>query len=325
MEHKPYQKVAFLFPGQGAQYPGMVKDFVTDFTAARLTLEEADTILERPLSKIILDGPEELLTETRNSQTGIYVASMAIFRVVKELYNIQPFVTAGLSLGEYSALTAGDWLSFIDTLPLVQRRGDAMNTACEETVGAMAVVIGLEAHLVEEAVREANCPNDLWIANFNCPGQIVLSGTVKGIEAGSQMVKDKGAKRVLPLKVHGAFHSGLMVKAEESLSPFINQTSFVKGSSSLVMNVPGDFVQEISQVRNNLIKQVTNSVRWEQGIRAMEEQGVDLFIEFGPGKTLSGMNKRIGVTAPTISIEKVEDLETLSNLVKEGLIPCNNS
>jgi [acyl-carrier-protein] S-malonyltransferase len=315
---KNFKRIAFLFPGQGAQYPGMAQDFVKNFSAARLTFEEADDVLKRPLSTIILEGPQESLTETKNSQTGIYVTSMAIFRVLQEIYELKPFVCAGLSLGEYTALTVADWLTFRQALPLVQHRGQFMNEACESTTGKMAVIMGLDAHVVEGFVRELNLPRDLWVANFNCPGQVVISGTLRGIEAGTAAAKAHHAKRVLPLQVHGAFHSGLMQQAKEKLAPYIQQAPLVKGSSKLVMNVSGDFISDVEQVRHNLIEQVTHSVCWEQGIHAMEGEHIDLYIEFGPGKTLSGMNKRMGVKAPTITIEKVEDLDQLSQLEKNG-------
>jgi [acyl-carrier-protein] S-malonyltransferase len=315
---KKFQRIAFLFPGQGTQYPGMVQDFFHTFSAAHLIFEEADDLLKRSLSKIILQGPEKALTETRNSQVGIYVASIAILRVIQELYDFKPFVCAGLSLGEYTALTAGEWLSFRQTLPLVQHRGQFMNEACESTKGEMAVIMGLDESTVEKLIREVNLPNELWIANFNCPGQIVISGTRRGIEAGSAAAKACNAKRVLPLQVHGAFHSGLMQEAKEKLAPYIQKTPLVKGSSQLVLNVPGDFVSDIEKVRHYLIEQVTHPVRWEQGIRAMESQNADLYIEIGPGKTLAGMNKRIGVQAPTITIEKVEDLDQLAQMEKRG-------
>ncbi|MFI5343259.1 MAG: ACP S-malonyltransferase [Chlamydiales bacterium] len=320
MDHKLYKKIAFLFPGQGAQSIGMASDFVHAFSAARLTFEEADELLKRPLSSIILNGPEEKLTQTKNSQTAIYVASMAILRVVKELFDFQPFVCAGLSLGEYTALTAADWMNFRNALPLVQYRGEFMNEACETTPGAMAVIMGMSNEAVEELVAKLNLPNEVWIANYNCPGQIVLSGTLKGIEAATLEAKAMGAKRALPLAVHGAFHSGLMQQAEERLAPYIQQVPIKKGPVSIVMNVPGDFVSDPQRVLQYMTQQVTHSVRWEQGIRAMEKEGVDLFIEFGPGKTLSGMNKRIGVQAPTLSIEKIEDLEQIEKLVMGGKI-----
>lgn len=316
-----YSRIAFLFPGQGSQYPGMAQDFYHQFSVARLTFEEADDLLQKSISKIILQGPEKELTETKNSQVGIYVASVAILRVIQELYDLKPFVTAGLSLGEYTALTAGEWLTFRQALPLVQYRGKYMNEACETTKGTMAVVMGLESQQVEDIVREVNLPNDLWVANFNCPGQVVISGSTKGIEAGMEAAKARHAKRILPLQVHGAFHSGLMQEAKEKLAPLIREAPIVKGSAEIAMNVPGNIVKDVDSVRRYLIDQVTHSVRWEQGIRAMEQENVDLFLEFGPGKTLGGMNKRIGVKAPTIAIDKIEDLDQLLQLEKGGELP----
>lgn len=317
---KTFHRLACLFPGQGAQYPGMARDFVQNFSAARLTFEEADDLLQRPLSAIILEGPETALTETRNSQAGIFVASMALFRVVEELYDIKPTACAGLSLGEYTALAAAGILSFREALPLIQLRGQFMNEACESAPGGMAVVMGLDAEVVAEAVREVNLPHDLWIANYNCPGQVVISGTKVGIEKGTEALKARNAKRVLPLPVHGAFHSGLMQQARDKLAPYLKKAHLAKGTSQLVMNVPGNFVSDIEAMRRNLIEQVTHSVKWEQGIRAMDEQNIDLYIEFGPGKALSGMNKRIGVKGPTLSIDKVEDLNLIEEFVKRGEI-----
>ncbi|MBA3604028.1 MAG: ACP S-malonyltransferase [Parachlamydiaceae bacterium] len=307
--------IAFIFPGQGSQYPGMAKDFVSTFAIARHTLEEADDLLGRKLSTLILEGPENILTETKNSQVGIFVASMAILRVLKDLYpHINSGVCAGLSLGEYTALCASGKLDFKETLSLVKYRGQFMNDACEEIPGTMAVVLGLEGPDVEALVREVNLPHDLWVANFNCPGQVVISGTLKGIEIGSAAAKAKGAKRVLPLQVHGAFHSGLMATAEKRLREPVEATKLNKSLTEFVMNVPGDFVEEMDVIKENLIKQVTHSVRWEQGIRTMEKRGVSKFIEIGCGKTLAALNKRIGVKAVTLSIEKVEDLQAIEQL-----------
>lgn len=318
METNTFRRIAFLFPGQGAQHCGMARDFAESFSAARYTFEEADEILKENLSKLIFNGPEEELNQTKNSQVAIYVASMAIFRVVKELFEIEPAVCAGLSLGEYSALTAANWIDFKSTISVVRERGLLMNQACLDYPGAMSVLMGLAIPDALSLIQKVNLPNDLWLANFNCPGQIIMSGTLKGIEAGERVAKEMGAKRVLRLNVHGAFHSGLMKKAEEGLRSHIESLKIEKGSSSIVMNVTGDFVTDIDLVRQNMIHQVTHSVLWEQGIRAMAKENVDLFVEFGPGKTLSGMNKRMDLAAPTLSIEKVEDLEEMHRLIKEG-------
>lgn len=308
-----FKRIAFIFPGQGTQYPGMARDFFECFAEARETFEEADDLLGRSLTSLILDGPSETLTQTHNSQIAIYAVGTAIGRVVRKLYGLEPFACAGLSLGEYTALTASGKISFADGLALVSERGRLMSAACEATEGTMAVVVGLDSDVVETCVREANLPRDLAIANFNCPGQIVLSGTLKGIAAGTEAVMRRGAKRVIPLQVHGAFHSPLMHSAKIALIPFIQACRIHPSSVQSVMNVPGDFVCEVEEIRKYLVEQVTCSVKWEQGIRAIESRGADAFIEFGPGQTLTGMNKRIGVKAACFAIDSVEKLGRLVN------------
>jgi [acyl-carrier-protein] S-malonyltransferase len=313
MQHK---HISFIFPGQGAQYCGMGKDFFNSYPICRETFEEADQILRRKLSHIIFQGPEEELTKTRNSQTGIYVTSIALMRVLLQQFKgLSPNVCAGLSLGEYTAVTASGRLDFCDCLPLVQFRGQFMNDACEMNKGAMAVVMGLESEEVVDLVGELKLPNDLWVANLNCPGQVVISGTLKGIAAGTEAAKAKGAKRVLPLQVHGAFHSGLMADAEHRLKEKVMAVSFKESPIDLVMNVTGGYVKNMIEVQQLLIKQVTSPVKWEQCMRTMDAAGVDLYIEIGCGKTLAGLSKRIGVKAQCISIDKIDDLEQLSQLV----------
>ncbi|MCB1134681.1 MAG: ACP S-malonyltransferase [Chlamydiia bacterium] len=290
----------------------MGRDFYDAYPAARAVFDEADAILGRPLSRIVFEGPEEDLTHTRNSQTGIFVMSMALLAVIHEEFpSLRPSVCAGLSLGSNTAVTASGRMTFATCLPLVQDRGAFMNDACEAHPGQMAVVMGLEAEAVESIVEACALPHDLWAANFNCPGQVVVSGTAKGIEAFTAAAKAAGAKRVLPLQVHGAFHSGLMQDAQDRLAPKVQAASIDASPVELVMNVPGGFVADTAQIRAHLIDQVTSPVRWQQGIQAMEARGVDLYIEIGPGKTLAGMNKRIKTSAPTVSIERVGDLELL--------------
>lgn len=306
-------KIAFLFPGQGAQYPGMAKDFFQAFAVARQTFEEADDLLGRKLSSVILEGPEQKLTETKNSQVGIFVASIAILRVlVEQLPDIKPDVCAGLSLGEYTALYASGRLGFAETLLLVDHRGRFMNDACEETQGSMAVVLGLEGQEVQALVNQLALPQDIWAANFNCPGQTVISGTHKGIEIATAALKAKGAKRVLPLQVHGAFHSGLMASAERRLKRYIEAAPIQHSTVEFVMNVPGDFVADTAAIKDYLIKQVTHPVCWEQGIRKMGQKDVKKYVEIGCGKALSGFNKRICPEAITVSLEKTSDLEAIN-------------
>ncbi len=305
--------IAFLFPGQGAQYSGMGKDFYEMFPIARETFEEADDLLSFNLSRVIFDGPEPLLTQTQYSQAAIFVNSVAILRTLQQqLPELKCAVCAGLSLGEYTALFATGRIGFADCLRLVQLRGQLLSEACEKTEGAMSAVLGLSADEVEEIILSLNPPHPVWVANFNCPGQTVISGATDGIAAAAEVLKSKGAKRIIPLQVHGAFHSALMQSAEEKLAPALAQADIRESSIGFVMNVPGGYVEGIATVKENLKRQVTHSVRWEQGIRAMMRRNVALYIEIGCSKTLTGMNKKIGMAEPTISIDKVVDLDEIA-------------
>ncbi len=308
------KKLCFLFPGQGSQYIGMGKDFFNQYPIARQVFEEANDILSQNLTDIIFSSSEAELTQTKNSQPAIFVVSIAILRTLQELFDFTPKACAGLSLGEYSALVAAGVLPFSKALELVQKRGNFMHQACEDIPGTMAVVLGLDDEAVETVVHELNLPNDLWAANFNCPGQVVISGTKKGVELGSEALLKKGAKRVLPLQVHGAFHSGLMQNAKEKLKPYIDECIFVQGQAKVAMNTPGDFVEATDQMKTHLVNQVTNPVRWHRSVRAIDTMGVDQFIEIGCGKTLAGMNKRLGLSASTLSVDKIEDIALLETI-----------
>ena len=308
------KKICFIFPGQGAQYSKMGYDFYTKFPAAKRAFQEADDVLNRSLSRIIFEGTDQELTETKNSQPAIFVMSYAITQVLHELMpEVIPSHAAGLSLGEYTALASAGVLRYSDALPLVQARGQFMHDCCEKHAGTMAVVLGLDDETAEACIREMNMPHDLWAANFNCPGQVVISGTHKGIEAAASALAKKGAKRILPLQVHGAFHSGLMQEARVRLADVMEQTPFAKSAIKLAMNVTGGFVEDPSDIKRLLIEQVTQPTRWSRAIQAIDKDGVDMFVEIGCGKTLSGMNKRIGVAAATHNIEKVEDIQLLES------------
>ena len=302
------KKTAFIFPGQGAQYVGMGKDFYETFPVFKETLQEADEILGFSLTNLIFEGPAEELTLTKNSQVAIYVVSIGMWRVLKEqMGEMTPDVVAGLSLGEYTALTASGRLSFEDGVRLVRARGLYMHEAGVKFPGTMAVCLGMKLEDVQAAISGVD---EVWIANLNCPGQVVISGSIEGVKNASALLKEKGAKRVLPLDVSGAFHSGLMDEARERLKEKIDTISLEESQIDLVMNVPGDYAID-DEIKENMIQQVTSSVLWEKGVRAMEEKGIERYIEIGCGKTLNGMLKKIGVNGEKFSIEKVEDLETL--------------
>ena len=303
------KKVAFIFPGQGAQYPGMGKDFADAFAVARETFEEADDILQEPLSRIIFEGPETELTKTKNSQLAIFVVSAALLRSFQSQFkDIKPSVCAGLSLGEYTALWASGKMTFQDTLLLVRQRANFMNEACETVPGTMAAVLGLDGPSVESALKNIS---GAWVANYNCPGQIVISGTEAAILEAASALKLVGAKRVIPLQVHGAFHSGLMQKAQDQLKPFIERAPLTDTKIALAMNAPGDIVSDLTEIRRQLILQVTGSVRWEQLIQNIERTAPHQYFEIGCGKTLAGFNKKMGF--PTLNVEKISDLEKIAH------------
>ncbi len=298
----------------------MGKDFCEAFSVAKETFQEADDLLSYHLTQVMFEGPEALLTQTKHSQVAIFVNSVALLRTLQsQMPELTPYVCAGLSLGEYTALYASGRIEMADALRLVRVRAELMNQACEETQGTMAAVLGLSGPAVEEALQGLS---QVWVANYNCPGQVVISGTQKGVEAGSLALKAKGAKRVIPLTVHGAFHSGLMKSAQEGLAPFIEKVVLRDSSIQFAMNVPGDFVESLDQIRKNLTDQVTQSVRWDQGIVSIESKQVDLYLEIGSGKTLAGLNKKIGVKAPTLSLEKVGDLESVMQQIEEAICSC---
>ncbi len=313
---KDNQKLAFLFPGQGAQYPGMGKDFFDQYSIAKETFQQADDLLHFSLSKLIFSGSLEELTLTKNAQTAIFVVSLALLRVLKkEMPNLELRATGGLSLGEYTALVAAGKLTFEEALLLVKKRAELMHNACERHKGTMAAVLGMDSEKLEKFMMPLR-KDQVYPANFNTPGQVVISGTFEGVEKASRLLKEEGVKeakkiKVIPLKVHGAFHSGLMEEAQISLAPEIEKASFLKSSIAVVMNVIGGFVEDTEKMKEALILQIVNPVRWQHCVETLDQSGIDLFIEIGPGKTLSAMNKKIGVKGKTLSLEKVSDLELI--------------
>ncbi|MCH9613959.1 MAG: Malonyl CoA-acyl carrier protein transacylase [Chlamydiia bacterium] len=297
-------KRVILFPGQGAQYVGMGKDFYDQFAICRETFEEASEIIGYDLAKLVFEGPAETLMLTKHSQIAIFVTSMAIWRaVISQFPDLEYQMTAGLSLGEYTALVAAGYLSFAEGVRLVQLRGELMHQASTDHPGTMAVVLGLEVGVIEEEISSLDC----YVANLNCPGQVVISGSIDAIDSASTKLKERGARRVLPLGVSGAFHSPLMKSAQDGLAPKIRETNFHPSSIKTIMNVPGDLVESTQKMKDFLIEQVAAPTYWEKGIRNMLEMGVQDALEIGPGKTLTGMNKKIGASAS--NIQKLEDLD----------------
>lgn len=308
-------KVAFIFPGQGESHSvGMAKDFYDQFPIAKQTFDEASKILGYNLTELIFQGPLDKLSETRYCQVAIYVVSVAVLRVLQEQFDdLKADAALGLSLGEYSAATAAGVISFEQGVQLVHARGSLMQQACDENPSTMAVVLGLDEEKVKTVIKDAKLENDVWVANLNCPGQIVVSGTHPGIEAFVLAGKEAGAKRVLPLNVAGAFHSKLMHSAADELEKKLAHMEIQSPKCDFLMNVNASKEQDIQKIKQNLILQITHSVRWQESIEKLKSEGFTHFIEIGCGKVLSGLNKRMGLSEQTICVNSVNDLELIQN------------
>lgn len=296
-----------LFSGQGAQKVGMGKDLYDAYPAARSILEQADAGLGMSLTQVMFEGPNEELTRTSRCQPALYTHGLACLAVLKEkVPALTPVAAAGLSLGEFTAHAAAGTMSFEDGLRIVQLRGQFMEEACNATKGTMAAMIGGS----DEAVTELAAECDVDVANFNCPGQTVVSGTEEGVDMAIANAKSKGVKIAKKLNVAGAYHSRLMQSAKEKLAPELAKVDMKTPSIPVVCNYEAKIVSSPDEIREMLEKQVTGSVRWTKSMELLVEQGHRLFIELGPGKTLAGMMSRICKDATVISIDDVATLES---------------
>jgi [acyl-carrier-protein] S-malonyltransferase len=280
---------AYVFPGQGAQFVGMGKDLYENFSAAKDLFDKANKILGFKITEIMFDGTDEDLKQTKVTQPAIFLHSVILARMLKN--DFKPDMVAGHSLGEFSALVANKSLSFEDGLKLVSKRAMAMQKACELEPSTMAAIIGLEDNVVEHALKDIN--EVVVPANFNSPGQLVISGSMKGIEIACERLKEAGAKRALPLKVGGAFHSPLMEPARVELSKAIESTKFNRGICPIYQNVTAQPVNDPEIIKSNLNTQLTSPVRWTGIMKNMIADGAKTIIEVGPGKVLQGLFKKI--------------------------------
>ena len=304
-------KIAFIFPGQGSQYIGMGKELVENFPLAAEIMEKANEILELDLAGLCFNGPAEELNLTENTQPAIYTISYMVTRLLNE-EGIYPLLAAGHSLGEYSALADAGVFSFEEGLRLVRQRGILMNRAVPDNQGSMAAIIGLEDKIVQEICQEVN--GICEIANYNSPGQIVISGEREAVEAACQLAEDKGARRTVGLKVSGPFHSSLMKRAAEDFANIIGEIEFKKPAFPVVSNVTADFVEEPEEIKGLLIKQISSSVRWVESIKLIQAQGVNTFIEAGPGKVLRGLLRRIDSSLTTYNIDDPKTMQDFLNI-----------
>tara|TARA_B110000116_G_C16758283_1_gene547063 strand:- start:267 stop:1196 length:930 start_codon:yes stop_codon:yes gene_type:complete len=305
---------AIIFPGQGAQEVGMGKSLFENSDAAKDVFLRADEALDMHLSKIIFEGPSEDLERTINTQPAILTVSIACFEAYKSLNSLSVSkiakFSAGHSLGEYSALVANETITLEDGVKLVRERGRLMQEACDRVDSGMAAIIGLEEDIVQDICKESNTQ----AANVNSPGQIVISGLKTDIETAIKISSDRGAKRAIPLKVSGAFHSYLMSSALTEMNEAIKNVPFNNSTIPLIANCSSKSISNVSEIREELAEQLCGCVYWQKGIELMASKGVTTFYEFGPGKVLSGMVKRIVENSTTHS---VSDYESLINLQSE--------
>ena len=302
-------KTAFLFPGQGAQKCGMGESFAKYDEAAKKVYENASRLLDFDMEELVFTENKKL-DMTEYTQAAMVTTGIAMLKVIEKTA-LKADVCAGLSLGEYEALYLAKAISEEDAIVLARHRGKLMQEAVPLGVGTMAAVLNLDAAVIEDCLKDIE---NVWIANYNCPGQIVISGTVTAVEKAGEKLKEAGAKRVLQLNVSGPFHSGLLKPAGDKLYEYLKNVEIKKPTIPYVANYTAEFVCDDKDIKELLRKQVFGSVRFEQSIRNMLKEGVDTFIEIGPGKVLGGFVKKIDKEAKVYSIETVEDM---NNVIKE--------
>ena len=303
--------IAFVFPGQGSQHAGMGKDLADNFDVARLVFEEANDALGFDLANLCFNGPDEDLKLTTNTQPAILTTSIAALRVIEQESGISSSCAAGHSLGEYSALVCSGAMPFADAVRTVRQRGAFMQEAVPVGVGAMAAIIGLDSDLLETVCNEAAQGEVVSPANYNSPGQVVIAGHSSAVERAMELAKEKGAKRALPLPVSAPFHCSLMVPAGERLNEVLNDIDFANMVLPVVSNVEATPNSDSQRLQELLVAQVSAPVRWDESIGRMIADGVEKFIEIGPGKVLSGLVKRIDRSAASANVEDCTSLDKL--------------
>lgn len=304
-------KTAFLFPGQGAQYVGMGKDVLEAFPQTESLFAQANEIVGYDLKQICFEGPEDKLNATTVSQPAIFVVSAALLNIIRESESsIKPDVTAGLSMGEYTALYAADLISFEDALVLVQKRGNAMQAAADASEGSMVSILGLDEVKIISLCEEASQGELLVPVNFNCPGQIVLSGTVSACHRAAELAEKHGAMKAVRLSVAGAFHSELMNPAAEELQKALGDCPIKDlGSSKVIANIHTEYYKNADEIRHGLVKQLVQPILWQNCMEKLLAEGVEDFYEIGPGRVLTGLMKRIHRRTKVTNISTAESLK----------------
>ncbi|KGA82764.1 [acyl-carrier-protein] S-malonyltransferase [Lysinibacillus fusiformis] len=313
-------KIAFIFPGQGSQVVGMGQEFVENAAESRAFYNRADQALELELSKLMLEGPVEELTLTYHAQPALLTTGVMVAEKLRAA-GIQPHYAAGHSLGEYGALVIAGVMSFEDAVKTVHKRGLYMNEAVPAGQGAMAAILGMELEALNEVTEQVSAAGEpVQVANVNCPGQIVISGTKEGVEKASSAAKEAGAKRAIPLVVSGPFHSELMRPSSEKLEAALANVTLAAPQIPVVGNVMAKELMDVPAIQQELVEQVYSAVQWEASMREMIAQGVDVFIECGPGKVLSGLLKKIDRSVTAYCVYDEASLEAVLEASKEWSI-----
>lgn len=310
------KRLAFMFPGQGSQKVGMGKAFYDANDEIKALYDQANEALNFDIKSLMFEGPQEELTLTENAQPALLLSSYAAYMALKA-EGIEAELLVGHSLGEYSALTVANTFSIEDALRLVQKRGQLMEAALPKGQGTMAAVLGLSAEEIEEVIAHLPEEEIVNLANLNCPGQIVISGSKKGIDLLMEPLKEKGARRVLPLNVSGPFHSTYMKAASEEFHTYLNQVETKDANTAVYANVTAKPVQEKDEIKQLLVEQLYSSVRFEESIREMIEQGVDAFVEVGEGNVLAGLVRKIDRKTKTFAVNDPASLEKFLDWYKE--------
>ncbi|TXL67648.1 ACP S-malonyltransferase [Cerasibacillus terrae] len=313
------RKIAFMFPGQGSQAVGMGQDFYEHYPSIQKLYQEAKEVLGKDIQEMMFHGPKEVLTETENTQPALVLASMAVFSLLKQ-EGVYPDMTVGHSLGEYSALVAAGSLQLHDALPLVSTRGKLMEEAYPKGQGSMAAVLGLNEEEIRDVLTGIK-EEVVDIANLNCPGQVVISGTKQGVHDASILFKEKGAKRVLPLNVSGPFHSRLMKAASDTFASHLDGVPLKDAEIPVYANVTAEAVINKDEIKKLLVEQLYSPVRFEESIRSMITAGVDTFVEIGSGKVLRGLLRKIDRSVHVFSITDLASFDSFINWYKEEM-PC---